>query len=384
MIEIRIILIDDEYYSLLWLKKLLETEYHDAEVIGVYQDAIQLLDNITSLSPDVIFLDVQMPDINGLELAVQIQELNPNVSIVFVTGYSSYARNAFDLEAVDFIMKPIKLKRLKKTIERLRKHMKSNYLNCETPISERKIYLSCFNHLKYQVEGSEQKLFKWRTSKSEELFAYLLYHRNKIVHKETLIELLWPDFEYTAGAQQLYSTIYQIRLLLTRIGLEAISINSTSGGYCLYTRNTLIDTEIWENQVNQLGEPSEGNVMEYEMVFFQYTGDYLGDYGYLWKEGEKERLRRLWVDVGLTLSSYYKKTSNTDKVIKIHQKIQHLYPEEEESYFELMKIYASKKMFQEVDQQWEKLDAIFTRELNISPSKKIVDWYKKNKYKHEF
>jgi two-component SAPR family response regulator len=369
----RVILVDDEELPLKHLKKLLEIDIGDVDVVGMFQNCRHLIDNIDNISPDVVFLDIQMHEISGLKLAEQIQRVNQDILIVFVTGYSSYALEAFDLSAVDYIMKPIRLVRLKKTVERLRKQISKHQKS--TKKNENEIRLCCFNEIMLQRSGYAPELIKWRTTKAQELFAYLLLNREKVVDREILIELLWPDFDLSSGLQQLYTTIYHIRQLITKVDLKPLKIRSGKGGYTLHTGHIIIDTEEWEKNLNQLDELNNSNMCQHEKVFSQYKGDYLGNYGYIWAEGEKERLRRLWINQGLHLSSFYRKTDNVQAAIKVNQKIQQIYPEEEESYLELMKIYASINRFKAVNEQYQLLSSILVEEFNIGPSLEIRNWY---------
>src|SRR5699024_10415720 len=71
------------------------------------------------LAADVLFLDIEMPNTNGLELAEKIIEVNPNIEIVFVTAYNEYAVQAFEVNALDYLLKPVKTERLAKTLARL-------------------------------------------------------------------------------------------------------------------------------------------------------------------------------------------------------------------------------------------------------------------------
>src|SRR5699024_6715290 len=70
------------------------------------------------LDVDVVFLDIEMPETNGLELAEQITAHNPNTNIVFVTAYAQFAIKAFELHAIDYLLKPVTLERLDHTLER--------------------------------------------------------------------------------------------------------------------------------------------------------------------------------------------------------------------------------------------------------------------------
>lgn len=374
----RAILIDDEQLPLLYLKKVLENKVNGVEVVGLFQDPIQAFEEIKTILPDVVFLDIHMPGMNGLEVGERIQEVLQNIEIVFVTGDDNHALEAFDLYAFDYIVKPLQIERLKKTVERLQQRIKNN----QTSIIEEKesTLLWTFNQLKFQRPGCEPEIFKWRTSKVQELFAYMFHHREKTVDRETLIELLWPDFGIDRGAKQLYTAIYHIRQTIKKAGISSITINSVNnlyGGYIMHVENILIDTKEWETNLNKLDPPKSNNIQEHEKVFGEYKGDYLGNYDYLWAEGERERLRRLWLNHGLILSKFYRDTENIQAAIKVNQRIQQMYPEKEESYFELMRLYASINCLTAVEEQYRQLKSVLKQEYDILPSMDIINWYEK-------
>lgn len=72
---------------------------------------------------DVVFLDIEMPGLNGIELAEKITEMNPNSSIVFVTAFDHFAIKAFELNSLDYLLKPIQFERIQSTTKRLKKQM---------------------------------------------------------------------------------------------------------------------------------------------------------------------------------------------------------------------------------------------------------------------
>ncbi|MGF1684631.1 two-component system response regulator BtsR [Photobacterium minamisatsumaniensis] len=116
---IKALVIDDERYAREELVDLLH-ETGDVEVIGECSNAIEALKKINQLKPDAIFLDIQMPQITGIEM---LSMLDPETmpKVVFVTAYDEYALKAFEDNAFDYLLKPVEPCRLNKTIKRLRK-----------------------------------------------------------------------------------------------------------------------------------------------------------------------------------------------------------------------------------------------------------------------
>lgn len=111
---IRTLIVDDERLARAELKRLLSA-FAQVEVIGEAANAEQARDLIDELKPDLVFLDIQMPECTGLELAADLQ---PSLQFVFCTAFNSYALDAFSLNALDYLVKPVNPERLAKTLER--------------------------------------------------------------------------------------------------------------------------------------------------------------------------------------------------------------------------------------------------------------------------
>ena len=113
-----VILVDDEAPARDELRRLLAT-FDDVTIIGECANAIEGIAAINRLSPDVVFLDIQMPRVTGLEMLAMLDpERKPKV--VFLTAHEDYALKAFEENAFDYLLKPVGPERLAKTIERLR------------------------------------------------------------------------------------------------------------------------------------------------------------------------------------------------------------------------------------------------------------------------
>lgn len=116
---LKAMLIDDEIFG------LKELQYHlkkikDIDIIGSFTNPLEGFLNIEALAPDVIFLDIEMPETSGIYLAEQIASKYPKIDIVFITAYNQYAINAFEVNAIDYILKPFSFERIKKCISRLK------------------------------------------------------------------------------------------------------------------------------------------------------------------------------------------------------------------------------------------------------------------------
>lgn len=114
----KVILLDDEITALDELEYYLK-RYKEVEIVGIYDNPIKALEESKTKHFDAAFLDINMPVVNGINVAKEFMEFSSNIKIVFTTAYDEYAVKAFELNAVDYILKPIEKGRLDKAVERL-------------------------------------------------------------------------------------------------------------------------------------------------------------------------------------------------------------------------------------------------------------------------
>ncbi len=117
--NVKILLVDDEPILRFHLQKLLQELWPEAEVVAAASNGQEALDLFDQAEPDVIFLDIKMPVKDGLEVASELVKKQAKCHVVFLTAYDEYAVQAFEREAVDYLLKPVDENRLLKTITRI-------------------------------------------------------------------------------------------------------------------------------------------------------------------------------------------------------------------------------------------------------------------------
>ena len=174
---------DNEISSLNILKRAVEEVTPDAE-IRTFTKASEAIREMTDngFVPDVFFLDIEMPGMNGLETAKLIRDRSPKTNIIFVTGFSDYALEAMSLHPSGYIMKPA-------TPEKIR----FEFDNLRTPIEIKErhtVRVQCFGNFEVFANGKPLELYY---SKSKELFAYLVDRRGAACNTAELCAVLWED-----------------------------------------------------------------------------------------------------------------------------------------------------------------------------------------------
>jgi DNA-binding LytR/AlgR family response regulator len=118
----RALIADDEPHLAAYLRERLAAVWPDLDIVGVAGDGPEALRLIDEHDPDVLFLDIRMPGLTGLEVA---RRAAAGVHVVFVTAYHEYAVTAFEREAVDYLLKPVSDERLRETVRRLQTRVKN-------------------------------------------------------------------------------------------------------------------------------------------------------------------------------------------------------------------------------------------------------------------
>lgn len=120
---IRVILVDDEAPARLELKRFL-SKISDFQLTGEATNGEEALEMIKELKPDIVFMDIQMPGLNGLEVAGALSEMKNPPLVVFVTAYDQYAIRAFEVNAVDYLLKPYDQERFVKTCDKAKERLR--------------------------------------------------------------------------------------------------------------------------------------------------------------------------------------------------------------------------------------------------------------------
>jgi two-component system, LytTR family, response regulator len=119
---LRAVVVDDEQLARDELGYLLG-QVGDVEIIGQAGNGVEALTAIERLRPDVVFLDVQMPGLTGFEVAKRLLDARASVQIVFVTAFDQHAIEAFEVNAVDYLLKPVEQPRLERAVDRARRRI---------------------------------------------------------------------------------------------------------------------------------------------------------------------------------------------------------------------------------------------------------------------
>jgi len=374
---LKAIIVDNERPSVDILKILLE-KTGQVNVIETFLSAVDALPALKFLSPDVAFLDIEMPEINGLELAEKILAMNGDVEIIFVTAYDQYALGAFRVNALDYLLKPLSLKDVEQTVARLIKRKGISPASPNKLLSSGRIY--CFGKLSVYGAACDQ-VVKWRTSKSEELFAYMLQNLEKEVPKWKICEALWPECNTEKIDIHLHTTIYKMKKVLNSANIK-FDFKFINGCYWMSLCDIYIDVSEFDSIADSDNVITENTVEKYEKAFSLYKSDYMEENGYLWSLSVREEYFKKYCKLATSLVNYYIKRNDYSAAERILRSILAKSPLDESSHEMLLKLYFIKKDRVAFVTHYNVVKELFKAELGIAPSNSMQALYKSILYKN--
>lgn len=274
---LRAILVDDEPVILNKLTSILQGNKH-IQLIGAYADPLAALRDIAEAAPDCAFLDIEMPGLNGIELAERILSIAPDTEIVFLTAYNHYASQAFDVNAIDYLLKPIRPERLERTVSRLLKIM-----DAKPKLQESNCKIRCFGMLEVTMDNIA---IKWGRSRVRELLAYLLEHEGRWLTKYRLCEELWSGYSPELALSYLQTCLYALRKSLRQAGCEQIEIHYSNDRYVLTVKDAHWDIRQFDKEYEVFMK--SGSVEAARQALSCCRGEYLEGEDWLWSDVIRE------------------------------------------------------------------------------------------------
>jgi len=253
----KIVLIDDDQLQI-EIFTMFVGDVADSELV-TFNNPIKALEYIIKNPVDVVFCDIEMPNINGIETAKQIKQINPDISIVFETSHEEFALNAFDLDAIGYLVKPFTKSDILTKIEKARRIIPK-------PQKESKrVNVRTFGNFDIFVDGN---LLTFPRAKAKEFLAVLVDRKGGLVSTNEMISYLFEDEEITESLKSNYRNIRcALQAVLAEHNIDNI-VTFTKGGASLNSKE--IDCDYYEFL--------KGN----EEARSSFTGEYMTNYS--WSE----------------------------------------------------------------------------------------------------
>ena len=174
--------VDDENLQLNKLVDTLKAADSRCEVLS-FNNPLVALEAVKQVKIDVAFLDIEMGGMNGVELGKRLKQLNPNINIIFVTGYDQYAIDAYSMHASGYLTKPVSVERIKAELSNLRYPMPGGN-------DANRLKAQCFGQFEVFYNN---KPIKFARSKTKEMLAYLIDKRGAMVSVKELSQALFGE-----------------------------------------------------------------------------------------------------------------------------------------------------------------------------------------------
>ncbi len=364
-----IAVIDDDAAARYIAEKML-SKIPEVRTVKTFSNSRDAEEYILSNSVDVILVDIVIQEENGIQVAKRFRSLYPEMIIIFMTSHPEYALEAFDLYALDYMVKPLSAERLHVTLERAKAYIHSSMSSQAT------LFVYALGGC--NVKDSSGKLLKFYSSKSEELFFYLLYHQGKIVSKWKIIDDVFPDLASINAEGYLTTTVYKLRKALKSNKGEDIVIQS-NGGYFIDSSRIYVDYADMQSRISGIdhwGKDFLQDGLEAEQLF---QGELYGDKDYSWSYGERNCLTNLYMGFAKDLCNCILMGNIMEKynsVLCILKKLQLLDELDQETAYLFMKLYADLKDRKSFDGYYRKYCKLLKEELGVMPDREFIDCYK--------
>lgn len=258
----RVILVEDtEEYSIHF--RVLCKQISDIELVGTFANALDALKFLLEEQVDIVFLDLELPDMPGIELAQKILLIDAGIRIIFVTAFEEYALQAFEIGAVGYVTKPYVLEDLLREIRKARRFIR--------PSESSRVYIKTFGG--FDVFVNEKPVF-FSNAKAKEFLALLIDRRGTVTTKQA-VESLWGDREYDANTGSLFRrAIKNLKETLAEYDISDILVDNRNNRYIDASKLRCDYYEILQH-----------------LNFSQWNGEYLTHYS--WAEGTRTQLARM-------------------------------------------------------------------------------------------
>ncbi|GIP40236.1 hypothetical protein J31TS4_35160 [Paenibacillus sp. J31TS4] len=366
---LRAVLVDDEKPALKVLTRVLEELGH-VQVVGAYTDPSEMLKEVEALKPDLAFLDIEMPEMNGLELASRLLDLEEDVEVIFVTAYSQYALEAFRVNALDYLLKPVEPDLLHRTVDRVWKRRRGT-TPAKAPMAASRIV--CFGSFEIYRPNLLEPI-RFPKAKAEELFAYLLVHRNTNISKWTLCDSLWPEVHSSEkNDHNLHTTVYRMKKTLRDCGI-GVKISSQRGFYRMECEESS-DYVAFEQAAANVAPLNPGTIGEWTKAIQLYKGPLFGNKDYPWCEAERERMSRYFASLSKRLAHWHLEAGHCHEAIETILPLLRYAPFDEEAHELALTAYRGLQDRSAFQSHYAKMETSFREELGVDPPQALQQLY---------
>lgn len=371
-VRMKAIVVDDEELTALHISKLLEKQ--DIDVLGYFINPHEGMEAITRQRPDVVFLDIEMAELDGLEMAEKIQSGAHECEIVFITAYNQYAIEAFSVNALDYLLKPVTAAELARAVERARKRRLSiSPTALAHEGSNPSLRIGLFGHVYLYINGRQEPV-RWLTVKCAEIFAFMLLHRDeRELSKGKLMEAIWPDKDREKAYINLRSTISRLNKTLRENG-AGIAVISGDNGYQLSCGGAELEVDAFRLERLALGPggiDSAGAEVCYELLT-SCRGMLLEDFEGEWCLPLRLAYQRYFIGMAQKLLMHYEAMNEAPlKLLNITERLIDYEPYDEKLREKVLMLHFSLEGWKGAEKYYKEYKKLLQKELGIGPGETL-------------
>lgn len=213
--HMKVLITDDEKMMRSGMEKEVKKVIPDAEIF-LAESGKQALEIFAEHDIPLVFLDVEMPGMNGLEAAKRLKDIRSDVNIIMTTAYPNYAVDAYKLHIGGYLMKPVDAEDIREELEHLTHPI-------EADTDPDKLTLSCFGEFKVEYGGEPMRFSR---TKAKEILAYLTAKNGASASKNELCDVLWEDEERDSKKSYIRVLVLELKKSLKEIGMEEVLIHN--------------------------------------------------------------------------------------------------------------------------------------------------------------
>lgn len=365
----RIIVVDDEMLAIKRFEHIVQKE-NRVKLVESFSDGLEALEYIKDNTIDIAFLDIEMPEINGLELANRMLEVDPYINIMFVTAYDQYALDAFKAHAIGYMLKPLDIEAFTEQINQFSKTKEPRKLKSGTSTGTtdtKKLIVRFLGQSLCYDEASPNTPISFRTAKAFELFALLVHHYKTPLSKFTILDTLFPDADYEKANKLFYVSCSYLRSAFSKLNYPDMLIRDNNN----YRINTDILDCDYISLVDSESKLSSLSADELASLASYCDGEYLMGKSFDWSIETKAYIETLTRKLLLALSDKYSAEDKPIEAISTLEKYIMTDPYNEEVITKLVKLLVTNNQLAKARIIYSTYESKLQNEYGLDPNPAI-------------
>jgi len=361
----KVIAVDDEQNALNRFERLITTD-NRLELLKTFTKPLDALEFMKTNQVDIAFLDIEMPEMTGLELAESLMDINPYLEVVFVTAYNQYALEAFRAHATGYLLKPLSHDDFTAQIDSMEKKLEKSHV-----VEDDKLIINCFGAFSIK-KSTDLEPLRFRTSKAEELLAFLIQNEGRARSKDMILDTLWPDADLDKAANNFRVTCTYIRSTLADFGYTDVLVRDHDD----YSVNTARIKCDYLDFRNKIANPDTLELSDVEALVNIYKGPYLENRFYDWAEETKGWLESRYIQLLYRAGRLYSQAERVDAAIDSFEAVLRVDLYEEDALKEIIRLKQKKLPPAAIHEYYEKYRDSLAKEYGLEPSREVRDLIK--------